>query len=69
MTPQKSLAKVVRPDGKSKLALATAQEKTFPMDWAAFLAGISRGKTVMEYGATRTIFVQGDPADSVWYLK
>jgi hypothetical protein len=39
------------------------------MDWAAFLAGISRGKTVMEYGATRTIFVQGDPADSVWYLK
>ena len=27
------------------------------------------GKTVLEYGANRTIFVQGDPADSVWYLQ
>jgi CRP-like cAMP-binding protein len=69
MTPQKSLSKVVRPDDKTKPALATANEKTLPMDWAAFLAGISRGKTVLEYGANRTIFVQGDPADSVWYLK
>jgi hypothetical protein len=40
-----------------------------PVDWAAFLGGISRGKTVLEYGANRTIFVQGDPADSVWYLQ
>ena len=23
----------------------------------------------IEYGANRTIFVQGDPADSVWYLQ
>ena len=33
------------------------------------LGGISRGKTVLECGANRTIYVQGDPADSVWYLR
>ena len=58
-----------RANGKSKPALAPANEKTQPVDWAAFLAGISRGKTVLEYGADRTIFMQGDPADSVWYLQ
>jgi len=40
-----------------------------PVDWAAFLAGMSRGKIVLEYSAGRTIYVQGDPADSVWYLQ
>jgi CRP/FNR family cyclic AMP-dependent transcriptional regulator len=69
MTPQKSLPKVVRPNGKGKPSLATANEKTLPTDWRAFLAGISRGKTVLEYGANRPIFSQGDPADSVWYLQ
>jgi len=69
MTPQKSLPKVVRPNGNGKPTLAAGSEKTPPMDWTTFLAGISRGKTVLEYGANRTIFSQGDPADSVWYLK
>ena len=69
MTPQKSQPKVVRANGKGKPTLATANGKTQPVDWAAFLAGITRGKTVLEYGANRTIFVQGDPADSVWYLQ
>ena len=69
MTPQKSQPKVVRPKGKGKPPPATANGNTQPVDWAAFLGGISRGKTVLEYGANRTIFVQGDPADSVWYLQ
>ena len=69
MTPQKSKSKVVTPSGKSKPSLATANEKIQAVDWAAFLAGISWGKTVLEYGPNRTIFVQGDPADSVWYLQ
>ncbi|MGD0010873.1 MAG: Crp/Fnr family transcriptional regulator [Terriglobia bacterium] len=30
---------------------------------------MSHGKTVLEYGPNRTIFVQGDAADSVWYLQ
>src|ERR1035441_2234782 len=66
MTPQKSPPKVVRANGKPPIA--TANEKIQAVDWAAFLAGISCGKTVLEYGPNRTIFVQGDPADSVWYL-
>src|ERR1017187_483117 len=69
MTPQKSLPKVVRAKGNGKTAFVTANGHTQPVDWAAFLEGISRGKTVLEYGANRTIFVQGDPADSVWYLQ
>jgi CRP-like cAMP-binding protein len=71
MTPQKqkSPVKVDKANGKEKPALAPANEKPQPIDWAVFLAGISRGKTVLEYGADRTIFVQGDPADSVWYLQ
>jgi CRP-like cAMP-binding protein len=47
----------------------TPNQKSSPIDWVAFLAGISRGKTVLEYGAGRTIFAQGDGADSVWYLQ
>ena len=68
MTQQKSQPKVIKADGKGTAALAIGNEKTQPIDWAAFLSGISRGKTVLEYGADRTIFVQGDPADSVFYL-
>jgi CRP-like cAMP-binding protein len=68
MTPQKSQLKVVRSSDEGKPKLATANGKTQPVEWPAFLAEISRGKTVLEYGAGRTIFVQGDPADSVWYL-
>ena len=69
MTPQKNPPKVVRAKGNGKPAFVTANGNTQPVDWAAFLEGISRGKTVLEYGANRTIFVQGDPADSVWYLQ
>ena len=31
--------------------------------------GISRGKTIVEYGADRNIFRQGEPADSLFYLR
>jgi CRP-like cAMP-binding protein len=53
---------------KSQPKAVAANNNKPPVDWAAFLGGISRGKTVLEYGANRTIFVQGDPADSVFYL-
>jgi CRP-like cAMP-binding protein len=69
MTPHKNPPKVVRANGKGKPALATATEKTQPVDWPAFLAGLDRGKTVLEYGVNRTIYMQGDPADSVFYLQ
>jgi len=69
MTTQKQQnpLKVVKANGKPTLAAASGT--TPPVNWAAFLAGISYGKTVLEYGADRTIFAQGDPADSVWYLN
>jgi CRP-like cAMP-binding protein len=54
---------------KSQPEVITANQKNQSVDWAAFLAGISRGKTVLEYGVDRTVFVQGDPADSVYYLR
>jgi CRP/FNR family transcriptional regulator, cyclic AMP receptor protein len=75
MTPQaqKSPAKVDNTTAKGHPtpapAPAPAGEKTQGVNWAAFLAGFSRGKTILEYTVDRTIFVQGDPADSVWYLQ
>ena len=69
MTPQKSQPKVVRAAGKGKPAPAAANGKTHPVDWKVFLGGITRGKTVLEYGADRTIYRQGDPADSIFYIR
>ena len=54
---------------KGHRAVATAQEKAPLIDWDALLSGISRGKTVLEYGANRTIYRQGDPADSVFFIR
>jgi CRP/FNR family cyclic AMP-dependent transcriptional regulator len=39
-----------------------------PVDWKTILAGISQQKTVLEYGAGRKIFSQGEPADSMFFL-
>ncbi len=41
---------------------------TLPVDWKTLLTGISKGKTVLECGANHTIFMQGQPADSVFFL-
>jgi len=46
-----------------------ASKKSPPVDWEARLAGISQGKTIMEYGAHRCIFHQGRQADSIFYLR
>ena len=44
-------------------------KKSSPVDWEALLAGLSRGKTIAVYGADRCIFQQGQPADSILYLR
>jgi CRP/FNR family cyclic AMP-dependent transcriptional regulator len=36
--------------------------------WQTFLAGISIGKTVLEYRAHRNIYMQGQPAESMFFL-
>ena len=46
-----------------------ANRKSLPVDWEARLAGISGGKTIVEYGPERRIFDQGQPADSIFYLR
>jgi CRP-like cAMP-binding protein len=45
-----------------------ARRLRLPLAWDTLLAGISTGKTVVECGANHTIFVQGQPADSVFFL-
>jgi len=39
-----------------------------PMDWEALLTVIAGGKTDLEYGGNRKIFIQGQPADSIFFL-
>lgn len=36
--------------------------------WETFLAGISTGKSVVEYRANRNIYTQGQPAESIFFL-
>jgi CRP/FNR family cyclic AMP-dependent transcriptional regulator len=46
-----------------------ANKKSRSIDWEKFLAGIVGGKTDLEYRTNRNIFCQGQPADSVFYLR
>ena len=70
MRQETSSLKVARTNGKDSIAAVTATHKGPPVDWEALLAGITGGKVLnLEYGANRNIFRQGDPADSVLYLR
>lgn len=40
-----------------------------PVDWEALLNGLFRGKTVIECGKDRSVFLQGQPADSLYYIR
>ena len=60
---------VVMAPNQSQTEVTKAKEKAQGVDREALLAGISRGKTVLEYGANRIIYRQGDPADSVFYVR
>ena len=54
---------------KNQPAVVTEKQKSQSVDWEALLAGFGAGKTIIEYGANRNIFWQGDAADSVFYLR
>ncbi len=54
---------------RSQPEVITANQKNQPVDWEALLAGFADGKTDVEYGANRNIFCQGQPADSVFYIR
>jgi len=49
--------------------IITANKKSQPVDWEALLVGFAGVKTVIAYGANRNIFVQGEPADAVFFLR
>jgi len=49
-------------------ASVAAEKKRPAAGWEIFLTGISTGKTVLEYRAKRNIFMQGQPADSMFFL-
>jgi CRP-like cAMP-binding protein len=51
-----------------KNAFVAADKKRPAAGWETFLTGISTGKTVLECPAKRNIFMQGDPADSMFFL-
>jgi CRP-like cAMP-binding protein len=46
-----------------------AIKRSAEVDWEALLAGITRGKSVVEYSTDCDIFEQGQPADSMFYLR
>src|ERR1022692_2166788 len=54
----------------TKVAPGRANQATSKINsWEALLAGVAVGKTAMEVGITRHVFLQGEPADSVFYLQ
>ena len=46
-----------------------ATRKRQPVDWEVILAGISGGRTFIEYDANQMIFWQGEPADAVFFIR
>ena len=56
-------------EGNEGDKVGRVQEKIVPVDWEALLNGIFRGKTVMECGMDRSVFQQGQPADSLFYIR
>ena len=45
------------------------EKKETPIDWESLLHGIFRGKTVVEYGEGRSVFLQGQPAETLFYIR
>jgi len=46
-----------------------AEKKEKIVDWESLLDGIFHGKTVMECGIDHNVFLQGQPADSLFYIR
>jgi CRP/FNR family transcriptional regulator, cyclic AMP receptor protein len=46
-----------------------ADSKGRIVDWEIVLTGLFHGKTIMECGTNRGIFQQGQPADSLFYIR
>ena len=53
---------------RTSVAIASSNGNAPAVDWENLLAGISTGKTVVEYGENHAIFTQGQLADSLYFL-
>jgi len=51
------------------MEVVMANKKSQPVHREALLAAISRMKTIIKYARTRDIFLQGQPADALFYLR
>ena len=49
--------------------IAVKQKKLLPVNWETILAGITGGNTAVEYSPKHKIFWQGQPSDSVFYIR
>ena len=56
-------------EGKDENKVGRVQEKIGPVDWESLLNGIFRGKTVIECGIGLNVFLQGQPADALFYIR
>jgi CRP-like cAMP-binding protein len=56
-------------EGKDENKAGRVPEKIGPVDWESLLNGIFRGKTVIECGMGRNVFLQGQPADALFYIR
>jgi CRP/FNR family cyclic AMP-dependent transcriptional regulator len=57
------------PQKKQQPEVVTAEEKKQTIDWEGLIAAFNSGNRYFEYGANRTIFSQGDRADSLFYIR
>lgn len=59
----------VAPRGMNQMERTMISKKKQTIDWEPLLVAVSNGRSNVEYGANRTIFSQGESADSVFYLR
>ena len=57
------------PPIKKHVGPAKTNRENQPVNWETLFSGTVGGNTIIECGANRTIFSQGQPADSVFYLR
>lgn len=57
------------PQKKKQPEVVIAGTEKQPTDWEGLIAAFNGGTKNTEYGANRTIFSQGNPADSLFYIQ
>jgi CRP/FNR family transcriptional regulator, cyclic AMP receptor protein len=57
----------MQPSGEGEVVMARKAKRKF--DPEAFLAKVDGGVTIAKYGKGQVVFAQGDPADSVFYIR